>query len=210
MRVGIPKRGILRYPVAIKIINKSKLSENEHFLMSELECLQKLDHPNIIKFFEVFEDKMYFYLCMEYCSGGELLLKIVDGKTLSEKEAAIIMKKLLSAINHMHSTGVVHRDIKPENILLSDKSPDAELKLVDFGLSKKFSKNEILQTMVGTPLYVSPEVLTGSYDKACDLWSAGVILYILLVGYHPFNGPNRYQVYEQISNCSYSMEGKEI
>lgn len=106
------------------------------------------------------------------------------------------MKKIFSVINHMHSKGIVHRDLKLENILFLDKHPNSEIKLIDFGLSKK-CENEAaeLNTMVGTPLYVSPDVLKGKYDKTCDDWSAGVILYILLVGFPPFYGKTRVEIF---------------
>jgi len=120
------------------------------------------------------------------------------------------MKKIFSVINHMHSKGIVHRDLKLENILFLNKSPDSEIKLIDFGLSKKCEDDSTqLYTMVGTPLYVSPEVLKGRYDKTCDDWTTGVIMYILLVGYPPFFGKTRADIFKRIEKAEFSLAGKE-
>lgn len=107
-------------------------------MLRELEIMKTLDHPNIIKFYEVYQDKDFFYICMEYCSGGELLDSITKKKYLKEREAASIMKKVISAVNHMHKKGIVHRDLKPENILFSTNDKEREIKIIDFGLSNKF------------------------------------------------------------------------
>jgi calcium-dependent protein kinase len=129
-------------------------------LLREMEILLTLDHPNVIKFYEIYEDERYFYIVQEYCAGGELLQRVIRQKHLSEVDTARIIKKVMHAVNHMHFKGVVHRDLKPENILFATHYPDSELKIIDFGLSNKFSKDEksTLKTMVGTPLYVSPQV----------------------------------------------------
>ncbi|KAL4439082.1 hypothetical protein ABPG74_008857 [Tetrahymena malaccensis] len=204
------KSGISEKKVAVKIIEKSRLKDKQYALLRELEILKTLDHPNIIKFYEVYQDEMFFYICMEYCAGGELLERITSQKCFKEREASRIMEKVFSAINHMHSKGIVHRDLKPENILFLNKYNDSEIKLVDFGLSKKCdSSNQQLNTMVGTPLYVSPNVLKGKYDKTCDDWSAGVILYILLVGYPPFYGKSRSEIFKKIEKGVFSMDGPE-
>jgi len=150
---------------------------------------------------------MFFYICMEYCAGGELLDRITKAKNFREQDAALVMDKIFSAINHMHSRGIIHRDIKPENVLFLSKSPDSEIKIVDFGLSVKCDGFRDLTTMVGTPLYVSPNVLRGRYDSSSDNWSAGVILYVLLVGYPPFFGKNRAEVFRKIEKGTYSIEG---
>ncbi|EGR29148.1 protein kinase domain protein [Ichthyophthirius multifiliis] len=180
-----------------------------YILLREFETLRTLDHPNIIKFYEVYQDEMFFYICMEYCAGGELLERITQRKYFKEKEAAFIMEKLFSAVNHMHCKGIVHRDLKPENILFSTKNKDSDLKIVDFGLANKFDDKQQLSTMVGTPLYVSPAVLKGKYDKSCDNWSLGVILYILLVGYPPFYGENKNVIFQKIQSGKYQLESKE-
>ncbi|KAL4489468.1 hypothetical protein ABPG72_002764 [Tetrahymena utriculariae] len=209
VKLACLKNSINDKKIAIKIIDKSQLKQKQYLLLRELDMMKNLDHPNIIKFYEVYQDEMFFYICMEYCAGGELLERITKKKVFSEKEASIIIEKIFSAINHMHSRGVVHRDIKPENVLFSTKYPDSEIKLIDFGLSTKFENNSNLSTMVGTPIYVSPNVLEGNYDKTCDNWSAGVILYILLVGYPPFFGNNKNEIFKKIRSGDYTMDGFE-
>lgn len=122
--------------------------------------LTKLDHPNIVKYYETYVDEKYIYLVMEYIDGGELFEKIAqqENQVFSEKQAKQFMAKLFSALNHMHAQGVVHRDIKPENIMLTKSD---ELKLIDFGLSKRQQGNKKLKTIAGTPYYMAPEVLDG-------------------------------------------------
>lgn len=126
------------FKVAIKVLNKERLKENILAIKEEVRILTRLDHPNIVKYYETYDDTKYMYLVMEYCSGGELFDRIAKQKdqVFNESEAATIMKKLLRAINHCHASGVVHRDIKPENIMYGR---DNEIKLIDFGLSKSVS-----------------------------------------------------------------------
>lgn len=111
------------------------------------------------------------------------------------------MMKILSAVKHMHDHGVCHRDLKPENFIFKDKSEDAEIKIIDFGLSKKFEKKDThgeMKTIVGTPFYVAPDVLGGNYTEACDYWSLGVIMYVLLCGYPPFDADTSKQIFKKI------------
>lgn len=124
------------FKVAIKVLNKAKLKDHLDSIKEEVRILTKLDHPNIVKYYETYDDTKYMYLVMEYCNGGELFDKIAHQKNqmFNESEAAKIMKKLLRAITHCHAQGVVHRDIKPENIMYGR---DGEIKLIDFGLSKR-------------------------------------------------------------------------
>jgi len=170
----------------------------------------QIDHPNIIKLYEVYEDARYLYLIMEECTGGELFDRILDrieGQNLfTEREAAAIFKQYMSAVCHCHSQKICHRDLKPENLLLSNDKPDSPLKVIDFGLSKVYSNgNNHMNTKVGTAYYVSPEVLEGNYDEKCDIWSSGVILYILLTGEPPFNGANDNEIYRKISQRKFSF-----
>ena len=121
--------------------------------------------------------------------------------------AADYMRKLFGALNHMHSQGVVHRDIKPENIMLSKSD---ELKLIDFGLSKRQQGNKKLKTIAGTPYYMAPEVLDGQYDSKCDCWSLGVLLYVFMSGYLPFQGENRNEVFSKIQNGKFHFKHEEF
>lgn len=145
---------------------------------------------------------------MEYCPHGELFDLIAakaekDG-VFNESEAADIMQKLLQAITHCHSLKIAHRDIKPENVMIGKSK---EIKLIDFGLSKRSKKGASkMKTVVGTPYYVAPEVLQGKYSYECDVWSLGVLLYILLSGYLPFGGDGAAEVFEKITKGAYSFE----
>jgi len=121
--------------------------------------------------------------------------------------AAVFMRKLFSALHHMHAQGVVHRDIKPENIMLTKTD---ELKLIDFGLSKRQVGNKKLKTIAGTPYYMAPEVLNGQYDSKCDTWSLGVLLYVFMSGYLPFQGDNRNEVFAKISNAKFHFNHVEF
>lgn len=182
-------------------------------IKEEIKILQTLDHPNIVKYYETFESDHYMYLVMEYCSGQELFEKISAKKdeVFTEREATLIMEKLLRAINHCHANNVAHRDLKPENILYASKDDDAELKIIDFGLSKQTKRHSgsSMATIVGTPYYVAPEVLHGKYGFDCDQWSLGVILYILLSGYLPFSGDNAAEVFEKISEGRFDFHHRE-
>lgn len=198
--------------VAIKTLPKNKLGNNIEYIREEIKILSSLDHPNIIKYYETYESPKYMYLVMEYCGGGELFDRITKSKDekFDEKQAAIIMKKLLSAINHCHANQIAHRDLKPENIMYVGKEDDADIKIIDFGLSKKKSgKNVSLDTVVGTPYYVAPEVLKGTYGYECDMWSLGVIMYILLSGCLPFSGANAPEVFEKVKTANFTFETKE-
>ncbi|XP_070578198.1 ribosomal protein S6 kinase alpha-5-like [Ptychodera flava] len=162
----------------------------------EIQCLKQCQgHSNIISLADVFHDELHHYIVLELCTGGELLDRLKKKKHFDEIEASRIMKKLVSAVKHMHDRGVVHRDLKPENLLFKDKSDDTELKIVDFGFARtKPDNNQPLTTPCFTLHYAAPEVLRqtsvqqheSGYDEACDLWSLGVILYTMLSGNVPF------------------------
>lgn len=159
----------------------------------EIQILQTLDHPHILKLYEYFEDEKNVYLITEICKGGELFDKIVAQDYFKEDYAKKVFQQILKAINYCHAQNVAHRDLKPENFLFDGDGEDAGIKVIDFGLSKicynkNIGKIEKMKTRAGTPYYISPEVLAGNYDRSCDLWSAGCILYILLCGYPPFYG----------------------
>ena len=175
---------------AVKIIKKESMSkEEEESFKQEMATLKKLDHPNILKLYEVFEDSKKYFLVTEYCKGGELFEEIVNKITFSEHEAAGIVKQVLQGVSYCHNIGIVHRDLKPENILV-DKEQGGILKIIDFGTSAEYDKQDgaKLSTIHGTSYYIAPEVLKKKYNEKCDVWSIGVILYILLSGKPPFDG----------------------
>lgn len=189
---------------AIKSIRKSKVGKVD-VLKREVALLQECDHPNIIKLVSVHEDKKYLHLVTELCTGGELFDRIIektqsDEGCFSERDAAFLVRSILDAIAYCHDQkGIVHRDLKPENFLFSSREEDAVIKIIDFGLSRHDDMSRgIMNTKVGTPYYVAPEVLNREYTKSCDIWSIGVITYILLCGYPPFYGDTDTQIFESV------------
>jgi len=200
------KEGIARgsnVHVAIKIVDKNYVKHKPEMLRNEVEILLKIEHPNIIKLLDLFDTPEKLYLVMEIVTGGELFDRIVEREQYSESDAKEVMRQLLNAIEYIHSKDIVHRDLKPENLLLEDNSHDTNIKLTDFGLSKIFDA-EYMKTACGTPGYVAPEILNATgYGSAVDMWSAGVILYILLCGYPPFYNDNDAKLFESIMAANY-------
>eukprot|EP01123_Difflugia_compressa_P013375 TRINITY_DN615_c0_g1_i1.p1 TRINITY_DN615_c0_g1~~TRINITY_DN615_c0_g1_i1.p1 ORF type:complete len:472 (+),score=95.17 TRINITY_DN615_c0_g1_i1:51-1466(+) len=189
---------------AVKIIEKNQSEEELQLLQREIDIMQKLDHKNIIKLDEVFDEKDTIYLVMEFVQGGELFDQIVSRGTYSEFDAAKIIRQILEAVEYLHSIGIAHRDLKPENLLCSGDENNT-IKVTDFGLSKDFGSAS-LRTSCGTPDYVAPEVLRGQpYDNSVDIWSIGVITYILLCGFPPFYGNTDQQIFEKILKVDYDF-----
>eukprot|EP00929_Paragymnodinium_shiwhaense_P117628 TRINITY_DN8849_c0_g1_i1.p1 TRINITY_DN8849_c0_g1~~TRINITY_DN8849_c0_g1_i1.p1 ORF type:complete len:541 (+),score=124.39 TRINITY_DN8849_c0_g1_i1:60-1625(+) len=194
--------------VALKSIKKSAIPDLNAF-KNEVEINAAMDHPNIIKLYETFEDRQYVCLALEACHGGEIFDKIIEqaasGGGFTERDAAVLMRQILSAVVFMHSNGVCHRDLKPENFLLLEKKVPISkniVKVIDFGIAKRFKqangKRVVMKTRAGTAYYVAPEVLgAGSYCEKCDVWSCGVILYILLSGSPPFSGEDDAEILRQ-------------
>ena len=187
--------------VAIKSMVKRKL-RRPHIMVREVKIMLKLDHPNIIKLREVFEDEMEIHLVMDLCTGGELFDRITEKGRFSEADARGIMRTILDALDYCHKQHVCHRDLKPENFLFTSKDDNAVMKIIDFGLSKSYGDSDevTMRTRVGTPYYIAPEVLDRKYDNSIDLWSSGVILYILLCGYPPFWGSTDKEIFGRIRN----------
>ena len=206
----------------MKEVNKSKIKDVKNF-KTEIKILAMLDHPNILRLFEVIEDSKSFYLIMELCTGGELLSRM-ENNHYKEKEAAKLMEQIVSAVSYCHEKGICHRDLKPQNILFCNESPDSPIKIVDFGISKIYdpslsslkedfgddeNKKKKMSTRAGTIHYLSPEVIKGSYTEKCDVWSLGVILYILLCGYPPFYGKNEVEIIKNISSFKFEYPTTE-
>ncbi|ETW05679.1 CAMK/CDPK protein kinase [Aphanomyces invadans] len=209
VRIGTHK--ITGTKVAIKTIPKVKVSRPET-LRREIEILRTVDHPNIIKLFEVFEDTRHLHLVTELCTGGELFDRIIARGHYTEADAAKLVRKILDAVKHCHDREICHRDLKPENFLFATKDEAAELKVIDFGLSRTDvggSGDSFMTTRVGTPYYIAPEVLGRHYDKSCDLWSIGVITYILLCGYPPFYGDSDPEIFQSVRAGKYSYDTPE-
>ncbi|KRX08510.1 Protein kinase-like domain [Pseudocohnilembus persalinus] len=197
---------------AVKIIDKKLANQDElEKLKNEVEIMKQLDHPHIVKVYEYYQDPKYFYIVSEMCSGGELFDRIQEEGCFDEKKACQTITAVLQAINYCHKNGIIHRDLKPENLLFDVKGNDGMLKVIDFGTSLTFNAQtgEKLSQVLGTPYYIAPEVLKKNYNEKCDVWSLGVILYILLCGYPPFYGKTDKSIMKKVLKGKYSFEGYE-
>ncbi|OMJ85159.1 hypothetical protein SteCoe_13549 [Stentor coeruleus] len=185
---------------AVKILLKVGMSQQEidnREVFIEVEILKSLDHPNILKVYEYFEDEGKYYIVMEFCRHGDLFDRLQKVKKFSEPTAAKIIKQIFSALNYLHGQKIIHRDIKLENVLVSELEENGEMKvkLIDFNIATV--KKDQMETQ-GTTDYMAPEVFKGKYDEKCDIWGCGVILYALLVGGMPFNGSTDEEIEKNI------------
>ncbi|GMI09643.1 hypothetical protein TrVE_jg9701 [Triparma verrucosa] len=192
---------------AIKIIDKKALNdEDREALQVECDTMMKVDHDNIVRLKEVFDNESKFYMVLEVCAGGELFDRIVEMEHYSEKEACHAFAQMTEAVGHCHKLNIVHRDLKPENLLYEGEMPNMNLKLADFGLAQMLSPMKHLHTACGTPGYVAPEILKGKdYGKEVDMWSLGVILYILLCGFPPFYEEHTPELFKVIKRGEYDF-----
>lgn len=201
--------------VAVKFIEKKFVDKQDLMLLArEIDIMKKVDHAHVLKLKEVYESDDTIALVMELVTGGELFYKIVEKGNYSEKDAANIVAQMINGVEYLHGEGIAHRDLKPENLLCSGE--EGEYKpfrtvIADFGLSKIFDSGETLETSCGTPDYVAPEVITaeGSYDKSVDMWSCGVITYVLLCGFSPFLSSTQTGLFEKIIKCEYDFPDPE-
>lgn len=174
-----------------------------------MEILSQIDHPNIVKLYEIYDSKDKFYMVMELMVGGELFDRIVEKECYSEKLASDTIRPVIDAIRYCHAMGISHRDLKPENLLYDKGEDDSIIKISDFGLARVVS-NDVMTTACGTPGYVAPEVLIGKgYEYYCDYWSIGVILYVLLCGYPPFYEDTNEELFEKIKNADFDFPSPE-
>ncbi|GKT30201.1 CBL-interacting serine/threonine-protein kinase 23 [Aduncisulcus paluster] len=198
------------HAVAVKIIHRSKLvtERSSSRVKKEIDIMRILDHPNIVKLYEVLYSKSKIFLILELVTGGELFDRILTQGKFEEETARIYFQQLVNAVEYMHSKGVAHRDLKPENLLLNEH---AILKISDFGLSALMGMGEggryetMMRTTCGTPNYVAPEVLAGGkYDgTVADIWSCGVILYAMLAGYLPFEDTSKAALFRRIEKADF-------
>jgi len=188
--------------VAVKIILKKNVKGNEQMVYDELEMLQSMKHPHIVRFHDWFESRDKYYIVTQLATGGELFDRICEKGRFTEKDAAETIRQVLDAVNYLHHNNVVHRDLKPENLLYLTPDPNSQLVLADFGIAKMLdSKNEVLTTMAGSFGYAAPEVmLKKGHGKPVDMWSMGVITYTLLCGYSPFRSENLADLIEECKN----------
>ncbi|XP_062522193.1 calcium/calmodulin-dependent protein kinase type 1D-like [Corticium candelabrum] len=190
---------------AVKCIDKKALKGKEDSLQNEITVLKKVRHPNIVQLIDLCDNKTHLYLVMELVSGGELFDRIVAKGSYSEKDASTLTKQILEAVNYLHIMGIVHRDLKPENLLYYSEDEDSKIMISDFGLSKM--DVDQMATACGTPGYVAPEVLQQRpYGKEVDMWSIGVIAYILLCGYPPFYHESDQELFAQIMKGEYEFD----
>ena len=166
--------------VAVKVFEKTSMTEDDELMLhQEVDILSQLDHPNVVKLFEVFDEDDCMYLVMELMTGGELFDRIVEKEHYSEKEAADTLRPIVDAIRYCHSLDLIHRDLKPENLLYATNDANSIIKITDFGMAR-FVNNELATTAVGTPNYVAPEIISGKgYNREVDYWSIGIIVYIM-------------------------------
>ncbi|XP_057424061.1 calcium-dependent protein kinase 26-like isoform X2 [Lotus japonicus] len=186
---------------ACKSIAKDRLvtSDDMQSVKLEIEIMAKLSgHPNVVDLKAVYEEEHHVHLVMELCAGGELFHLLEKQGRFSEYEGKILFRHLMQMVSYCHENGVVHRDLKPENILLVTRSSSSPIKLADFGLATYIKPGQSLHGLVGSPFYIAPEVLRGAYNQAADIWSAGVILYILLSGMPPFWGKTKSRIFEAV------------
>ena len=197
------KSGAIR---AMKEIQRDQEEDSEISIANEINILMKLDHPNIVKIFEFYVSPSTFYLITEYCPCGSLY-DLIDKNNgpFTEIQTSYIMYQLFSAVNYFHKMKVIHRDLKPENILINkNENGFVSIKICDFGTSLRFKRGEIQNEIVGSIYYIAPEVLRKKYDAKCDIWSCGVIMYILLTGYPPFSGKDNQTIMNKILDGKYN------
>ncbi|BAT96505.1 Calcium-dependent protein [Vigna angularis] len=186
---------------ACKSIAKRKLTTQEDVedVRREIQIMHHLaGHPNVVQIVGAYEDAVAVHLVMELCAGGELFDRIIQRGHYTEKKAAELARLIVSVVEACHSLGVMHRDLKPENFLFMNQQEESPLKTIDFGLSVFFRPGETFTDVVGSPYYVAPEVLRKNYGPECDVWSAGVIIYILLSGVPPFWDETEQGIFEQV------------
>jgi serine/threonine protein kinase len=201
---------------AVKVIERKQPSRKSvkrtmaEMVLREVAILDSLKHPNIMEIKELFEDDDYFYLVMERMHGGDVFEKLCEIKKYNEHDARLLTKSLLQATQFFHAQNVAHRDLKPQNLLLKSKDNPYDIVISDFGFSCRVHHPMSLTTRCGTPTYVAPEVLKNApYDQSVDMWSIGVIIYVLLCGYPPFVDQNQSELFRRIRMSNWKFRGEE-
>ena len=190
--------------VAVKCINLSHMKSDEKLLKREIGIMKKIKHANIVELYDIYENNEYIYITMELCSGGSLKEKVNLDGPMTVNEVRNMAKKLLSALDYLHLNHICHRDIKPENILFTSE----QVKIADFGLARLMEGTSKF-SMVGTPYYLSPEIISGDYNLKCDIWSLGVVLFFALTKRLPFYGEGYEDLFERISVTEIDWSGVE-
>ena len=202
--VWLVRHKLLQKDYAMKIIEKSPYS-NIKQIINEIEILKQLDHPNILKILEFYLTEDKFYIITDYCQDGELFNELEKKTKFTEKEASFIIYQILQAVRYCHKMRIIHRDLKPENIMIMGRENNGllHIKLIDFGTAKIFQEGRKQKALVGSSYYIAPEVIRGKYDEECDLWSIGVMMYMLLIGKPPFYGEEDDSILKEISKGKY-------
>lgn len=205
-KVKLAIHKITNEKVAIKMLDKHKIKneENQKRIDREIEVLKKVNHHNIIRLYSIIENDSKIFIIQEYAPGSDLFEYIHKNKKLSEKEACLLYQQIISGIEYLHNLGISHRDLKPENILITNSNV---LKIIDFGLSVLYSKNELLNTHCGSPCYASPEMIEGKSYRGlpADIWSSGIILFLMLTGHLPFNELTNKKLYAKIRTGKFTI-----
>jgi serine/threonine protein kinase len=201
---------------AVKMVERKQRSRKAvkktmaEMVLREVAILDSLKHENIIEIKELFEDDDHFFLVMDYMRGGDVFERLLEVKKYCESDARKLIRALLRATAFFHSQNVAHRDLKPQNLLLKSKSDPTDIVISDFGFACRVHKSQSLTTRCGTPSFVAPEVLKNApYDQAVDMWSIGVILYVLLCGYPPFSDQNQSELFRKIRMSNWKFRGDE-
>jgi len=196
------KASIKGNPDAVRAVKKirKELVKNLRALRQEIEVMKSADHPNIVKLYESFEDAKHIYLVMELCEGGELFDRIIEAGHFSEEQTAHCMRQLLRAVRFLHDQRICHRDLKPENLIFVKNKPPEQtpMKLIDFGLAEHVPEGKHLKEQKGSLYYMAPEVLRRRYGIEIDVWTCGIIMFIMLSGYPPFYGDDDDSTYMAI------------
>jgi len=166
---------------------------------NEVDILQNLDHPNIIRYYEFYEDEHFLYAIIDKCDGGELFKKISSKKTFFEADASRICQQMLDSVLYLHERRVVHRDIKAQNFIFRGTEANSELVLIDFGMATHLDTDEYLTRLCGSPHYVSPELVARHYRFSVDIWAVGVVMYLMTYGRYPFEGSDRNSIMKKVA-----------
>uniref|UniRef100_A0A6P6Y8S5 Calcium-dependent protein kinase 3-like n=1 Tax=Dermatophagoides pteronyssinus TaxID=6956 RepID=A0A6P6Y8S5_DERPT len=205
VRLAEHRESAEKYAIKTLSISASNLKK-AYMSRNEVDTYLQLDHPTIVRLVDVFEDAEKVYIVMEFSSGNELYDQLINEKFLDEYRAKKLILQMLECVVYCHNKRICHRDIKLENWVYSNQKLNL-VKLIDFGFSRTFSSNVPMTAMHGTIYYVSPEVMDGCYREKCDIWSIGVILYMVLSGKPPFTGNADYQILLRIKNNLYDFKG---
>ena len=204
--VWLVKNILLDKNFAMKIIKKTRRKNEEQDIKNEIQILKELDHPKILKVLEFYITQYKYYIITDYCPEGDLFNEIRKMIRFNEGDTAFIIYQLLQTIKYCHKMHIIHRDIKPENVMIEKRESNGclQVKLIDFGTAKIFQEKNKENGLVGSSYYMAPEVIKRKYNEKCDLWSIGVIMYILLIGKPPFDGETDKEIIKKVEKGDFN------